>query len=268
MRYLSVESHSRRSHGNLLRGIGIAADLNVYFFNFGADKKGYSTDIQVLDDILTSIEPKLVDPTIQHCVTRWKSFLSVACSLSSCATTPPLFRPFDSNHVRVILHYPASWDDEEKLRFLANIHKLCTDKCHRYPSNLMNDRIDSTFDAEMAKKYSNWGNLISATTNALSQVYHFGCRHGNYLRTDRAGNWVLWEASVVLFAHNSVKHYSERAQSHNNKRPELISSQVLDALYQEFSEFIEDIYEAFYKALENGYRHHMFNLSQILSGRL
>nr|XP_011457731.1 PREDICTED: uncharacterized protein LOC105349548 [Fragaria vesca subsp. vesca]XP_011457734.1 PREDICTED: uncharacterized protein LOC105349548 [Fragaria vesca subsp. vesca] len=168
----------KRPHGNLRRGIGVTPDLKVYFFNLGADatrtekrRKSYKDDVQALHDFLVTIESKLKEGS--EYVTRWKKFLSTSCldpPISPPIWLSPIHPRYCDNHVIVAFNYPASWDVQDKLRFVANMHALCTDKANN--SNSSPNLIKHPeFVKYFATRYADWPSKL---TGMLNQVYQFG----------------------------------------------------------------------------------------------
>lgn len=273
LRYLSTEAESNRPHGNLRDGIGITSDLEALLLNLGGVKHAlrYHEDVKTLHGFLKSIEPRLRTVAIRENVQRWKEFLWTSCLQLTPDSNPketsdihPIY--LNPNHVRLVLNYPSSWDVKIKLQFLSNMHKLCTDKCKQKPANLMSN---IKFSAHLNSCHSNWNNRFNTVKpTALNEVYQFGVKDGNYL--DR-GTGILNVSTIVIFAHNCVKHYFERVQNYNNinyPRRTLIShtaSEILAQIDDEFPHLIENIYRAFHLALADGYTHPNFSVEQIFT---
>ncbi|KAL6226308.1 hypothetical protein ACLB2K_000271 [Fragaria x ananassa] len=190
-----------RAHGNLRGGgIAISSDLRPFFLNLAAYASHvqaviHKNDIKALNAILEKVQKKLlkkvekklhVNPKIMEDLGRWISFLSTTCCLHALSTELipidsviyPLYSP---NHVNLVLNYCISWDVNDKLRFLANIYKLC-----RYEGlNEFKLMRNPKFIEYLRARYSDWPVRV---TNDLQEVYKFGHAQGNYVKKDEFGN--------------------------------------------------------------------------------
>nr|XP_011470404.1 PREDICTED: uncharacterized protein LOC105353190 [Fragaria vesca subsp. vesca] len=274
MREFSTCTKEGRPHGNLQEGIGVTTEPKALFFNLGTD-----TDTQRFGDDVVALHKFLKDTKTnwkvdlekgEH-VRRWESFLNKSCLQLDPDSTPaphshiyPLYGP---NHVKLVFYYPISSNSDEKLQLLENLHKLCTSR-DQFRVTL---KKNPAFVKALAQ-YKGWpSELIKGRSIALNKVYNDGFKLGIY--TKKIGHTtVVCEASIVIFAHNCVKHRRVAAQVYNNihgtRLRRLDPSQVLAELYSIFPYLIENIYEAFHLALASGYYHPDFSVAQILTGSI
>ena len=188
----------------------------AFFFNLAADtrRQKFGDDVQALHDFLDVTEARFSDLMIRACVTGWKSFMSKSCPQLTQVSTPvphsqiyPLYAP---NHVKMVFYYPTSLDADEKLQFLQNIDRLCTDRDNNRPSLKLNQAFRNSLTAH----YWDWPTKLKGRV-ILEEVYDYGFKLGIYTR-QRGANSTLCVPSIVTFAHNCAKHYNHTVQKYNN----------------------------------------------------